>query len=75
MIYLQNIYSGKADDKVSEYKNYADLHWDFEHWILHYEDWDDPESEFYSLFSDPNGNCLASETIVATSVSFPYNVI
>ena len=56
LIYLQNIYNGKGDDKVSEYKNYADLHWDFEHWILHYEDWNDSESEFYSLFSDPNGN-------------------
>ena len=58
LIYLQDAYNNKADNKVLEYQDYADEHWNFEHWILNYnnEQWSNPNSEYYNMFSDPEGN-------------------
>ena len=53
-LYLQNYYNDEADDCVREYKNYAGEHWDFENWIINYENWNDEENEFYNLFSNDN---------------------
>jgi len=56
LIYLQQFYSSKGDNKVLEYEDYANKHWNFEDWILSYNDWNNPDSEYYSMFSDPEGN-------------------
>tara|TARA_Y100000996_G_scaffold304168_1_gene241436 strand:+ start:402 stop:1319 length:918 start_codon:yes stop_codon:yes gene_type:complete len=59
LIYLNQIYSQKGDENVLEYKDFANNHWNFENWILNYNNdlWSNPNSEFYDMFSDPqNGN-------------------
>jgi len=58
LIYLNQVYSNKADNNISEYQTYADQHWSFEDWILNYNDplWSASDSEFYDMFSDPEGN-------------------
>ena len=53
-LYLQNYYNDEADDCVREYKDYSGEHWDFENWIINYENWNDEENEFYNLFSNEN---------------------
>ena len=53
-LYLQNYYNDEADDCVREYKDYAGEHWDFENWVINYENWNDEENEFYNLFSNDN---------------------
>ena len=56
LIYLQNFYNNKADNKVDEYQSYASQHWSFEDWIINYEYWNDEENEFYNLFSNESND-------------------
>ena len=67
-LYLNSLYNERGDDKVSEYENFSDLHWDFENWIINYDCWNpayqginnDCDYSFSNLFSnietDINGN-------------------
>tara|TARA_Y100000768_G_scaffold286292_1_gene220620 strand:- start:2443 stop:3357 length:915 start_codon:yes stop_codon:yes gene_type:complete len=58
LIYLNQSYSQRGDENVLEYKNYANNEWSFEGWILNYNNdlWSNPNSDFYDMFSDSEGN-------------------
>ena len=56
LIYLNQTYNDKADSNVLDYKDYANQHWDFERWILNYNNelWSSSDSEYYDMFSHPD---------------------
>ena len=53
-IYLQGHYNNEGDNHVNQYKEYSSEHWNFEDWIVNYENWNAEENEFYDLFSNEN---------------------
>ena len=87
-LYLNESYTGKGDDKVSEYKEFSNLHWDFEDWILNYDCWNpayqginnDCDYNFSHLFSnieiDNNGNSIEDYLSIwehSHHINFYYN--
>lgn len=47
-----NYFTNKAEDYKLDYQVYADNHWSFSNWCDYYYDYDNPNNEFFDLFSN-----------------------
>ena len=87
-VYLNKSYNGEGDDKVSQYKDFSELHWDFQNWIINYDCWNpayqginnDCDYSFSYLFSnietDNNGNQIEDYLSIwehSHHIDFYYN--
>ena len=87
-LYLNRLYNERGNDKVSEYEQFSDLHWDFEDWIINYDCWNpayqginnDCDYSFSNLFSnieiDINGNQIEDYLAIwehSHHINFYYN--
>ena len=87
-LYLNESYNKQGDDKVSDYKEFSESHWNFENWIINYDCWNpayqginnDCDYSFSHLFSnietDGNGNQLEDYLSIwehSHHIDFYYN--
>ena len=50
--FLYDFYSTKGDIYKNEYQKYGNQHWGFDTWCTHYYDWENPDNEFFDIFSN-----------------------
>ena len=66
-------YLNKANDYEIQYKNYGNEHWSFISWCTNYYKWDDPNNDFFNVFSNNESGYYPSIWEDSHHINFTYN--
>ena len=66
-----NYYLNNADDYKIQYKNYGNEYWSFTNWCSNYYNWEDPNNDFFNIFSNSDGYLDIWED--SHHINFTYN--